>query len=321
MQKMSLLIARCLVFSLACFGQPPGWTGPSSGVIFDEPTKSLRRIDGVPGAARLSEPLILNLEWSSVAPSGQRALARTNSGDLLWLEGLDRSEISVFPLTLLTESPSVARWNADSSAVRWYDDAAGGFFTLGFQSSGEPGMLGGAVYPNGAIGPVLDFTWDDAGITVVNRAGLLYVDHTGVTRELFASSHDLAFFLDSSGLAWAANSRTGEIFDVVAGGETEASLRLIAVDPERFADLSSIESSGDMIWAADRKTRSLYRIERKTGTVRTAIPLDGVSGRMAPLAGKGLWLIQGRSEINQPLFVLDGNSNPRVFFVPGGDQQ
>jgi len=70
---------------------------PTIGYIYDEQAKSLRAIEGVPGAAAIGEPMHLGagLDFIAVSPSRNYALGYENGSGSLWLVRLEGSSGAV----------------------------------------------------------------------------------------------------------------------------------------------------------------------------------------------------------------------------------
>lgn len=317
----SKCLALLTLATIPAFAQSPGWNTPSSGFLFDPATKSLRRIDGFLGAAQLSPPVVDNLEWAAVAPNGHRALVRTPSGEWSWLDALDRGDYSSFPVSLSGLPPFLAHWNPDSSSVRLYSGGCSCFQTLALQSPGQPAFSAEPQFIDASRGAVLDFFWRDSLTVASTEAGLVQIDGSAPPRLLLAAEPGLTFWLEPSGKAWAVRSSAGQIFEVLLPASGTAELKLIASDPERFTGLAAIASASGIIWAADRPTRTLYRISFVTGTIEMSLDLESEPTGLTPLGNRPLWLIRHRTRPGDPLFILDGSLSPQVFFVPGGDQQ
>jgi hypothetical protein len=314
---LTLLIAG---MSAPVFGQTPGWAGPTSGLLFDPPTKSLRRVAGFLGAAQLSKPVLEDLVWASVAPNGQRALVKTTSGEVAWLEGLDRSEFSSSPVPVTLTSLLLARWNSNSSAIRVYSAECSCFVTLTRDSAGMLSQAGEPQFFDLAAGSVQDFYWRDSLTVVATEKGLFELDAGELSRPLLPSGSDVSYLLDASGKAWGVRGTSGEIFEVVLQKSGTPELKLVATEPEHLTDLAAITSVPGAILAADRKTQAIYRIDLASGLTTKVCDLEAAPSRLTPLGDGRSWLLGDRSRAGEPIFILDGASTPRVVFVPGGDQ-
>jgi hypothetical protein len=321
-----MMLARCLApfitagMAALASGQTPGWNGPTSGLLFDPPTKSLRRVSGFLGAAQLSKPVLEDLAWASVAPNGQRALVKATSGEVAWLEGLERSEFSSSPMPISGSSPLLARWNSNSSAIRVFSAECSCFVTLARDPAGMPSQAGEPQFFDLSAGGVQDFYWRDSQTVVATEKGLFELNTGEQSRPLLPSGSDVSYLLDASGKAWGVRGTSGEILEVVLRKNGTAELKLVATEPDYFTDLAAIASMPGAILAADRKTRAIYRIDLASGLTTKVCDLEAAPSRLTPLGDGPSWLLGDRSLIGEPIFVLDGASTPRVVFVPGGDQ-
>ncbi|NWF83373.1 MAG: hypothetical protein HXY18_06045 [Bryobacteraceae bacterium] len=319
-KHISLLVATAAADSL-CFAQSHGWFGPISGTVYDPPTKALRRIVGLPGAAQLSRPVIEQLDWSITAPDGKKAVALTTMGELLWVDSLDREEISSISLAQNCTPRSIARWNADSSAVRIYEPECACFRTFASRGLRGAEVIGPELPVGELAGATFDFAWFGRETVIAADTGLFRMDEAGIVHRLIEPDQDLRYLLEPHGAAWAVKASDGQIFEVRTDQKENISLKLVASDSDRFRAVSAISSSKTDLWIADRETALLYRLNRDTGAVTAEIRLATAPTKLERLAGSLLWQAGDRLDQNQPLLVLCGSDTPRVYFVPGSDQQ
>ncbi|MEO8657484.1 MAG: hypothetical protein ABI693_03400 [Bryobacteraceae bacterium] len=294
------------------------WADPSSGIVFDAPTQSIRRIAGFPGAASLSKPLVQNLDWAVIAPSGKRGIAETQSGDFVWLEA-SGDEFSATRVVAPGAGPFLARWNAASNAVRIYSAACSCFFTVTLHS-GQPVLTGQTQILDTASGTVQDFSWKQSITLVATDAGLYRM---GISSSQLLKSADsgVTYLLEESGRVWATRGATGEILEVVQRRGEYGELRLVTADPAALSDVASIVTSGNSILAADRKTQRIRQIGLTSGVVEQSWDLDAVPGRMTSIGARPVWIVHERSKAQDPMLILDASNAPRVYFIPGGGEQ
>lgn len=93
------------------------FAGPGSGIVFDPPTRSVRSIVGVSGAAYLGGIVLPEVDFASVAPGGKAAVF-THEGKIWvisWAGGEERRNV----LSELPQEPQpiAAVWSSDGSAV------------------------------------------------------------------------------------------------------------------------------------------------------------------------------------------------------------
>lgn len=291
------------------------WIEPSSGVVFDPPSRSIRRISGFLGAAQLSPPLVNNLDWAAVAPNGQRALAATTAGDLVWLDSLGAPDLSSIPLSPPGSGPYMGRWNPTSTAIRLHSAGCACFFTVALQS-GQPALSGDPAPFDSTFGSVRDYFWRQSLTVVTTDTGLYEMRGAGTPR-MAAAGSGLAFLLEESGKAWAVRGSTGEIMEIAFRYGHEARMTTVAADPVRLTDVAAIVSVPGSTFVLDRKTQSAYQIGIDTGVIGGAWQLEAPPGRLISLGGRPIWLIRERGKLSEPTYILDCSQNPQVVFVPG----
>lgn len=297
------------------------WVEPGSGLVFDQPTRSIRQIAGFLGAAQLSKPLVENLDWAAVAPNGRRALASTPAGDLLWLEGIGEADSSPGLVTPPGPPPYMAHWNATSTAIRLYSAGCSCFFTITLKS-GQPVLSGNPQYLDSEFGSVRDFFWKYSQTVAATESGLYEMRGGAQPRVMATADTGVSFLLEGSGKAWAVREPAGEVSTVVLQYGRESERKIVATDPERLTDVSAIVSVPGAIFAADRKTQSIFRIALDSGAIDGAWELDAPPGRLTLLSNRSAWLIGERGRVDEPMYIFDCSTGPRVFFVPGeGAQQ
>ena len=105
---------------IACSAQDIRLSGPITGLVFDKPSQSLRQVVGMPGAAVLGQPILSDVDWASVAPSGRVAIVMRQGEVRLFSAAADPVEVIIQGTV---NSPLYSAWSADSSAVALYSAA------------------------------------------------------------------------------------------------------------------------------------------------------------------------------------------------------
>lgn len=311
-------------FALVCPAQDLRMTGPITGLVFDGPSRSLRLMLGMPGAARLDTTLLSDVEWASVAPNGRMAIIARHGETRLFSKDEMDSAPEGTALIGAMESPGLSAWAADSSAVAVFSAQTQSlqWIRLEAQSAtAEP-----ALALSGVEGTVTALAVDPG-----SRLAVVAVQNTGVYR--ISSSGGVALVVpipDASALAMEPGGRTLWIAD-----RTQAQVLEVALDQpgspanalltgaERFADLSVLGLSSDKktLYLADRPTRRLYLYERSTAALSEPIALDAPATLLAPLGRSTVLLLGQRAKLEEPLYILDVSSGPALYFVPvlGGE--
>src|SRR5258708_4487047 len=86
--------------------------GPTSGVVFESSTSSIRPILGLAGGAHLGSAIYTGLDYASIAPDGRSALA-VQSGQLILIQDLANRQSA--PLSGTISHVDRILWAADSS--------------------------------------------------------------------------------------------------------------------------------------------------------------------------------------------------------------
>jgi hypothetical protein len=97
-------------------------SGPVEGFLFDDPTQSLRAVDGFPGSATFGPALLSQVTFGSVAPYKSYAIA-FKSGHSLLISGLGSGHLSTDTLTGVVGEPEGVVWSADSSVAVLYSSS------------------------------------------------------------------------------------------------------------------------------------------------------------------------------------------------------
>ncbi len=321
MRSTCLLTVTIAGFAGQCFGQLPGWGGPVSGLVFDPPTKSLRRIAGFPGAAQLSTPILENIEWSAPSPDGRRSIARTVSGETIWAEGIEQESPTLTTLAADLGPAVIAKWRRDSSAVRIYEPGCACFLTYNARKFGMPELTGASAPLDPSLRQISDFVWSDSTTIVAAAGGLYGFDGTHPATAIAALGDGVRYFLEQDGGMWAVRPSSGQILELHARSEAEAAMSIVAEDAARFGDVTAIASAPSGLWVADRSTSRIYRLDRDSGAVSAALHVETSPSSLTRLNDRSLWHLGDRLDLDRPLLVLDGAGTPQVFFVPGGDQR
>src|SRR5512145_1242237 len=117
--RTRLSLALCGA-ALSCLGQGIQVGGPITGMVYDAPSKSLRQILGMPGAARLGAPLLSEVDWASVAPDGRTAVVVVQ-GEARLVSSKDiTQDSSGTPILGLLNAPQFSCWAEDSASLVLY---------------------------------------------------------------------------------------------------------------------------------------------------------------------------------------------------------
>lgn len=131
--RPAFLFALGLVSAGYLAAQQGSLTGPVEAYIFDAPTRSLRAVIGLPGAASFGPALRDSLDFASVAPSQSYGIG-FQRGRCLLISGLG-SSLATRTLSGVESQPEGIAWSGDGSHAVLYSRAGNWLQTL----SGLPG--------------------------------------------------------------------------------------------------------------------------------------------------------------------------------------
>src|ERR1022692_374109 len=108
-----------LFASLSSAASAQSLSGPVEGFIFDAPTESLRAVNGIAGSATFGPAVVSGVEYGSVAPNKNYAIA-FGDGHCLFVSGLGSEHVSTAPLAGVFGQPDGAVWSSDGTVAILY---------------------------------------------------------------------------------------------------------------------------------------------------------------------------------------------------------
>jgi len=279
-----------------CLAQEARLTGPVSGLVYDEQTRSIRAILGVPGASHLGAPLIEHLEFARVAPSGDRAVA-VRAGRLHLVKFGADVEWQV--LDAEYAGASRAAWSADSKSFAVFGTEEGlSLYRDGALSSiGHPAEISALL-----VGDQVFYASKDG----------VYIVQDGEARLLATVENASALALDGTTLYAASRSRN----EILAIRNFLDSPELALFTSEVAAPAALAMDNGSLL-AASAETRALYRLNTSAEVLATIV-LDFTPDSLDLFSranGTALYSLRTRASQSDPLQVFD-TARASAFFVP-----
>ena len=296
-------------------------SGPITGLVFDKPSRSLRQVIGIPGAASLGRPILEDVDWASIAPSGRVALVIRQGEARLYSAGTDPTEILVQGTV---DSPMHSAWAADSSTVAIYSATASSVQWVRLTQQGP------------IADPAVPLSWTDADVTAFaadekSRLLILAVAGRGVYR-IGASGEPVLLLplVDASALAlepggqtlWISDRTSSQLLQI-SEPASASEAKVLGTDAERLADLSAIGLSSDRksLYLANRSTRRLYILDRPSAAISEGVGLYATATLLTPLGRPSVFLLGPRSNVGESLYILDEAAGPDIFFVPAAEER
>jgi hypothetical protein len=294
-------------------GQTAGISGPVEGFTFDFPTASLRAVRGYPGAASFGPPILAGLEFASVAPQRNYAVAFQN-GNFLVLSNLDSGKASSLAVPSVTRVPEAVSWSNDGTFAVLWSAGANWLETL----SGLPSSP--------AAGAYIDVSALGGSLTAVA------IDSTGKRIAIAVSGSQSGVYLVTGSQGFAPigpqlanpvavsfSSDGTQLFAIDAGAKqlaivnlSNSSSQMTALDG--LADPFAVQGSAARIYIASRSDRLLRELDASANQL-VDIPLSFSPRGIEPFGANSL-LLASRSMASDPLWLVTNGTQPAAYFVP-----
>lgn len=307
-------------WAAACAGQTAALEGPVSGVMYDAPSRAIRTVNGIPGAAYLGAAAVSGLDAAWVAPDGEKALVERDGAWFL-VTGLRGAEPQWRGLEGLAERPGAVAWSADGRKAA--AALTGAIWVLdGENPAAEPRVVG----LDGAPGMVTALAV--AGETVFAAmaeeagGGIYRTGAEGVWTLLAAVKGAAKLSLSRDGTLYALDGGTGEIveFRDAAGEETPAPAVVPAAAGEG-AVAARVTADGKRLLVArggDQPEVVVWDLSAQQEAGRMA--LDGPPEGLEALPGSPHVLVTQRKKAGDVITILaERAAQLSVFFVPAGE--
>lgn len=312
MRSISLAVLLTLAAaSLVPGAGAGGIDGLVSGVVYDEPSRSIRPVVGAPGASYLGAPMAQNLDAVWPAPDGDQAVVLAG-GAAWWLRGLRHGALEWQALPALAGKPELVAWALDSSAAAVY--AAGRVMLVdpagGVSASFSAEALGGPILS-------LAVTGDDV-LAGVEGVGLYWLNPGGPARLLARLAQPGPLLVTRAGRLLVADRAREEILEIRNWRES-AEVSLFANASAGVSDPAAMAASpdGKLLLVASSAGRKLAFFDLASGALLRWVPLDFEPTRLQPLDDGTSWLLTERRRAADPLEVLTAaGEETAVFFIP-----
>lgn len=305
---MKTLVFACLA-ACALYGQPGSLQPPSAGFVFDRSSQTLRRIQGIPGAALIGAGVEFGFPVTEAAVSPRMDSAIVISADgvthAFRLSGASAVEIPIAGLA----APARIVFSPSGTAAALY---ANGSVQV-IKGLPETPALAATVKLQRNLksrGPAAEsLALSDDGAYLLYAAGgpVELIGVAGDSRKLMdATPGALAVFAPAGHDAAVIHSGTLTIFQDVIGAATRRDLPAAAA-PTALA----FSTDGRTVFVASERARNVNAIDVATGNA-TPFACD-----CAPTALAAMGPLFRLNEMSDaPLWLLDTSATPRLVFVP-----
>jgi hypothetical protein len=315
---MRILIALFLFTSLPCVAPAQSLSGPVEGFIYDAPTRSLRAVDGFPGSATFGPAILSDLDFGSVAPYKNYAIA-FQSGHALFVSGLGSAHVSTSPIPDIFGPPEGAVWSSDGSVAvlysrsgNWIQKLAG----LPKMPRANPNLNLSAL--DGSLSAVaVDTNGKQIAIGMRGAKGQVYLDGSNqnfIPLVKIKNPISLSFSEDGSDL-YALDGAALKLSAVTISDWSSQLLPLTELrDP--FAILAGHDAANrPVVFVAGGKDRLVGVYNPASREMEAAVRL-GFPPTVLQDLGRNSFVIGSRMKSEDPLWLFTTAPRPAAYFVP-----
>jgi hypothetical protein len=294
-------ITILLLIAVCGLAQEGRISGPLSGVVFDEPTHSVRAIVGVPGGSYFSSALLAGLEHAAVSPDGRFAIGQR--GDQIVGMALDQPE------AVLGAAGSLFTWNSTSTAAVYRDSGRLMIWKAGDAAAHEAGAL---------TGEVTSFALDSRGreVYAAIAGDGIYRYRENEDRMLLASvasAASLALSGDDATLM-AVERDSKQVLEIDAKGGGSTLFPQNAAGPVAVA----LSRNGASVLVADGEGKTVSLYDRATRSLVSTLQLSFSPARLDAISD-GIFALNSRSSA-EALEIVTLQPQLSAYFVPAPEE-
>jgi hypothetical protein len=303
--KIPCAWALALQVVLSCSAQEVRFGGPFAGLVFDPPSRALRPVFGLPGAARLHSPVLTEVDWASVAPDGKTAIIQQRDGiRLLAFTTLQEPvEVSLHGAAPIN-TPLLSAWAADSSAVVLFSAGSCALQWIHIDRQ------------DATADPIVPITGIEGTVTALaahRPSGLivLAVAQQGIYR--ITPATPAPFFLlpttdpsaitlaPDGGTLWVADRTQAQLLQLSLNADNQPAAVTLSADPDKLADVSALALSSDQksLYITTRLSKLLHRLDRSTTQLTEGLALDAPATMLLPFGRPSVFLLAPRKGLGR----------------------
>jgi hypothetical protein len=314
--RSALLFISALTFSGCLPAQPTSLSGPVEAVTFDAPTRSLRAVNGFPGAASFGPALLDSLDVASIAPRQNYGIV-FQSGKCLFVSGLG-SKISAVAIAGVSSRPDGIVWSGDGSLAILYSHAGGWFQTIaGFPKAPVAGALVDVSSLGGAFTAVAaDMPGQQIVVAVSGENGAVYQSANGQFTHLASMQKPISLsFSSDSRTLFALDAATAEVTAVTLSSRGLQTLALPGIaNPIAIQSLADSQNR-QLLYVAGGSDRMVRVLDVASQQIVTDVPLIFQPTGLDPF-GSNSFVLASRSKSANPLWLFSVTPLPAAYFVP-----
>jgi hypothetical protein len=297
--------------------QQTSLSGPVEAITFDAPTRSLRAVNGFPGAASFGPALLDSLDFASVAPRQNYGVVFEN-GKCLFVSGLGSKTSPPAVIAGVTERPDGVVWSGDGSLAILYSRAAGWFQTIaGFPGTPVAGALIDVASLSGTFTAVAtDTPGKQIVVAVSGDNGAVYQSSGGQFTRLASMTKPISLSFSSDGQTlYALDAATAQVTAASLGNHGIQILALPGIT-NPIAIQSVVDSQNrQLLYVAGGTDRMVRILNVASQQIVADVPLTFLPTGLDPF-GSGSFVLAFRSQSTNPLWLFAVTPQPGAYFVP-----
>lgn len=296
--------------------QQTSLSGPVQAVTFDAPTRSIREVLGLPGAASFGPALLDNLDLASIAPLQNYGIAFEGQR-CLFVSGLGTKTVST-AIAGVNSYPDGIVWSGNGSVAVLYSLAGGWFQPIsGFPAAPVAGMPVDLSSLGGSFSAIaLDVTGDQIAAGISGQAGGVYQAAGGQLAKLVSAMQPISLSFSADGKTlYALDAATSEVIATYLDGSGNESLSLPGLS-NPIAIQSLQDSQGQQVlYVAGGSDRLLRILNPASQQIVADVPLNFQPTTVGPFSNSS-FVLASRSQSANPLWLFTSTPQPDAYFVP-----
>lgn len=307
---------------LLAAGLSAQFRGPTGGVVYHQPSRSIRPVLGIPGSAHLGSAIVENVDFAAISPDGRWALAVRGESQTA-VSGLDRMEPLERAIEGLIPGIDMAAWNEAGTELAVYSSATKAAQRVEISGTSltahqpvDLSALGGKIsalamgHPRRSIVFLVEGS-DAPGLYRINDGGgpVLLAGFTRANGIAVSPDRDLIAVIDR-------DTREIRLFtDGVPSGSIP--LQVEGEDWSYASCLAFSENAAEIYVAAGQEP-ALYSYNL-SGELVSRQPLEAPADSMTALPLIKSYLLNRGAASGEPLVVYQRGSRSGVYFIPAGE--
>jgi hypothetical protein len=314
---MLLRLTLLMLFGLAApaADSSAALNGPITGFVFDQQSRAIRPVLGIPGASYLAGGVVSNLDAAFVSPDGGSALAIAD-GQLRYYAHL--SDPAGVAVDGIIDGTDRVAWAADGSAALLFSSSKIAAQMLSL--TGSAPVARQAIDLSGMGGEITALAFDGerllVGLSAADGGGVYAVTADGAAQRIAAATHPTAIALAGEDLYFSGTG-AGQIWQVKSYARQPGVVLFAEGDVVGTPVGMQVSSDHKRLFVADGGGSKLAVFDIEGRWQQQSIELAFAPTRLDRLGQPSLWLLNDGGPSGSPLYLLsDRDNGPAVYFIP-----